>query len=172
MPWSVEEGKPWVATRVIAHRPMSLLDVGAGSGTWSMVLRPVLPGCSLIALEVWQPYVARFDLHRRYDEVIIGDVRTAPLPTVDIVMLGDVLEHMSRDDAHAVWHRARTTARRAVFASVPIGEHPQGPEEGNDYERHVDTWTWDDVWNLPGVIAGKPGVVVGVVEAEPLLVTA
>lgn len=168
MPWSVEEGKPWLATRVIQHRPMSLLDVGAGSGTYELVLRPVLPGCVLIGLEVHEPYVDRFDLRTRYDELLVGDVRTTPLPYVDVIVLGDVLEHMGRGDAHAVWRRARESASRAVFASIPLGDHPQGPEEGNEHERHVESWSWDEVWNLPGVIAGRAGHTVGVVEATPL----
>lgn len=168
MPWSDEEGKSWLATRVIQHRPMSLLDVGAGSGTYSLLLRDRLPGCVFIALEVHEPYVARFDLHARYDEVIVGDARTVPLPKVDVIVLGDVLEHMSMEDARALWARAREAATRAVFGSVPLGEHPQGAEEGNEFERHVASWTWEDVWHLPGVVAGRPGMVIGVVEGEPV----
>jgi hypothetical protein len=167
MPWSVDEGKPWVADRVCARCPSSLLDVGAGAGLWSMTLRHRLPGCVFIALEVFEPYVDQFGLHERYDEIVVGDARTTPFPAVDVVILGDVLEHMTHEDALSVWDKARRAARMAVFASVPLGEFPQGPEYGNNYERHLTTWTHPELRRLPGVVESAPGRIVGVYEARP-----
>lgn len=137
-----------------------------------MTLRPRLPGCVLIGLEIFEPYVAQFGLRERYDKLLIGDARTAPFPTVDVVILGDVLEHMTREDALAVWDKARRAARMAVFASVPLGDFPQGAEYGNNYERHLTTWTHAELRALPGVVECAPGRVVGVYEARPFKMAA
>jgi hypothetical protein len=167
MPWSVEEGKEWITDRVVKCSPRTLLDVGAGSGTYELVLRPAVPDCLFVAIEVHEPYVAQFDLARRYDEVLVGDARHLTWPEADVVVLGDVIEHMSREHAEGLWSKARATARQAVFVSLPIIELAQGPMFGNEHERHLDTWNHDEVMAMPGVVAGKAGSVVGVYEVAP-----
>src|SRR5258708_964797 len=104
MPVSSSEGKDWMVERIVTHRPASILDVGAGAGIYEQLLRPHLPDARLIAIEVWAPYVEQFRLADRYDEVIIADVtRLGELPQVDVVILGDVLEHLNHLDAWATW---------------------------------------------------------------------
>lgn len=131
---------------------VTFLDVGAGAGTNLEFYRPWFPNSRWIAVEAWEPYVARFHLADRYATVFVDDVRSLPLPPVDVVLLGDVLEHMSVEESTEVWCRARTAARDGlVLASVPLGHYPQGAVNGNPYERHVSTWTAETVdEHLPG----------------------
>jgi hypothetical protein len=49
------------------------------------------------------------------------------MPTADVVVLGDVLEHLTYLDAVAL--RGRT--RAAAYLSLPIVAYPQGAVEGN-----------------------------------------
>lgn len=145
MPYSSGEGKAWVAALAAALEPASVLDVGAGAGSYARLLRPLLPQARLVALEVWEPYVYRFGLHQLYDEVLVGDARTTPLPSVDLVVLGDVVEHMAEDEAVALWARCRAAGRQVVL-SLPVVHYPQGPCEGNPHEEHVvDDWSHDRV---------------------------
>jgi len=39
MPFSSHEGKQWAIDRIIEINPLTVLDVGAGEGIWSMLLR-------------------------------------------------------------------------------------------------------------------------------------
>ncbi len=167
MPTSSMEGKDWLLPRIRAELPGTVLDVGAGEGTYARLLGDVPAGTRLIALEAHRPYVARFGLGDLYDQVIVGDARRRRFPAVDVVLLGDVIEHLEHDDAVAVWNKARAAARRAVFASIPLGEHPQGAVNGNEHERHRASWSNAAVHQLGGVVASWTGSVIGVYAIAP-----
>lgn len=163
MPYSSGEGKAWVAEVATRLRPATVLDVGAGAGAYASLLRPLLPDARLVALEVWEPYVYRFGLHRLYDEVLVGDARTLPLPSVDLVVLGDVVEHMAEDEAVALWARCRAAGRHVVL-SLPVVHYPQGPCEGNPHEEHVvDDWSHERVLaTFPGIVESRTYTEIGV----------
>jgi Methyltransferase domain len=154
MPVSSREGKDWTVDRICAHRPASILDVGVGAGIYEEFLRPVLPDARFVGVEVFEPYLERFDLPSRYDEVLVADVRNLdPLPAVDVVILGDVLEHLVHAEALTLWARARRAARTAVFLSLPIVEYPQGEVDGNQHEAHLHTWSHESVLaELDGIV--------------------
>lgn len=161
------QGKDWLVERITARNPKSILDVGVGAGTYAQLLRPHLPGTVMIGIEVFEPYRAMFDLDAHYDELLIGDARTIPWPKTDVVIMGDVVEHMTYDDAVIVWRTARRAASAAVYVSVPIIFAPQGADFGNEHERHRHTWTHADMLAMPGVVDSWAGSVLGCYEVEP-----
>lgn len=169
MPYSSPEGKQWLVDKITALHPASILDVGVGAGTYGGLLRPYLPDCHFTGIEIFEPYVEIYDLRAKYNLVIVGDViEMAELPPADVVMLGDVLEHMEHDQAVAVWGEARRAARQAVFLSIPIVEYPQGPSHGNPHEAHVHTWTAEMVLaDLPGIVEAVNYGQIGVCRAVP-----
>ena len=169
MPYSSPEGKPWVCERICALHPASVLDIGAGAGTYATLLRPQLPGCTFTAIEVYAPYVDRFGLRDLYSALVIGDVRFFNnLPLADVIILGDVLEHLQFDEALDLWDRARAAAHKAVFLSLPIVDYPQGECEGNDHEAHLHTWSHDLVMtSLRGIVDHATYREIGVYQAEP-----
>jgi 2-polyprenyl-3-methyl-5-hydroxy-6-metoxy-1,4-benzoquinol methylase len=152
MPTSSPEGKGWIARSVVALGPATLLDVGPGVGTYADLLRPSLPSARWACVEVHEPYVDDYGLRQKYDDVHVADVRSFPWPRrYDIVILGDVLEHLPLADALAVWRAARAHAGHVVL-SLPIVEHPQGPQHGNVHEAHLHTWRHEAVLaTLPGI---------------------
>lgn len=169
MPRSIDEGKAWMREQIVALQPGSILDVGPGWGTYARLLRPHLPDCTFLGVEIYPPYVQRYSLLDWYDEVIIGDIRQVDAPLVDVVILGDVLEHMSFDDAVTVWTQARHTARRAVFLSLPVVDYPQGAWEGNEHEAHLHIWSHDLVMStLPGIVDHATYTQIGVYQAGVL----
>ncbi len=165
MPTSADEGKPWLVNKILAKSPETILDLGAGAGTYARLLRPSLPEAHMTAVEIHAANVSDHKLWRLYDSVIIGDIRSCDLPMADVVILGDVLEHMTRRDAHEVWNRARGRAWDAVFLSIPIIEWPQGAVDGNEHERHVETWTHNQALELPGIVDWWIGSHIGCYEA-------
>src|SRR5690606_41994988 len=58
----------------------------------------------------------------------------------DLVILGDVLEHMTRLEARGVLARMRDWARH-VLGSMPLAHHDQDAVAGNWYEIHRGHWT-------------------------------
>jgi SAM-dependent methyltransferase len=168
MPMSSPEGKSWIKARVqalAADGPLEVVDVGPGVGTYAKLLAG--PGVAHITgIEVYEPYVETYRLREYYDQIVLGDIRTTPIPPCDVVILGDVVEHMTEDEAVAVWDAAGRAARRAVYLSIPIVHYPQGEIEGNPHEVHVvEDWDHEHVLaRFPGIGAYELGHEVGVYE--------
>lgn len=121
----------------------------------------------MTAIEIYEPYVNMFGLPLWYDTIIIADARTSEWPQVDLVILGDVLEHMEHDEALALWQKALEHADKAVILSLPIVESIQGAWEGNEHETHLHQWTDEQVLaELTGITAGWTGTQIGVYLAE------
>ncbi|MCW2811554.1 MAG: hypothetical protein JWP61_2012 [Friedmanniella sp.] len=165
---SSAEGKQWTRDRVqalAAAGPVTVLDIGPGVGTYAKLLAG--PAVSHITgIEIWEPYVDTYRLRDYYDEVIVGDAREVTWPAADVVIMGDVAEHMSAAEAGRLWERAQTSARRAIYLSIPIVHYPQHEIEGNPHEHHVvDDWSHDKVLAaFPGIQDWWLGTEVGVYE--------
>ena len=147
MPSSNPDGKElsmhWIETKV---KPQTVLDVGAGEGTYSLLFRKhgFVPRL-LNAIEVWQPYIKEYQLLNKYKNVFNVDVREWEDWDYDLVILGDILEHMTKDEALDLWSKISKQARYAII-SIPIIDFPQGHEHDNPYEEHIkDDWTTQEV---------------------------
>lgn len=151
MPFSSILGKSLAvltADRLNAHHPISqVVDVGPGLGTYARILRPILPNARFTAIEIWAPYVKEFDLTELYESVHIADARVFDyrrLPKGGLAVLGDMLEHMTKDEAQAVV-LALLDRCDAVLLSIPIGHWPQDEYMGNPWEAHVASYEPGDV---------------------------
>lgn len=150
MPYSSSSGKIWAARiikRLIATcRNNSILDVGAGAGGYYAMLQPGLTATEFTGLEIWQPYIERFSLNQKYHIVIREDVRDfTPQKTYGITLLGDILEHMTKEEAIKVYYKLLHYSEY-VLISIPIISYPQGEYMGNPYEKHVkDDWSHNEV---------------------------
>lgn len=155
MPTSLRENDADVLSFVRDERIKTVLDVGAGAGTYGRLLAGAtasggLAAITVDAIEVWAPYVEEYRLRDLYRDVHVRDVRelaaadlalgeTLPgewVVTYDLIVFGDVLEHMTAAEADAVWRWAKGISRWGLI-SVPVVHWPQGPEHGNPYEVHV-----------------------------------
>lgn len=143
MPFSSTAGKAEIRDWLRELRPATVLDLGAGSGTYSRLFRPILPLATWVAVEIHKPYVDQYDLKLHYDQVIVDNVMSVDLPpeSFDVVLLGDVLEHMTFHDAACALRLAQIWATKGVIASIPLGHCPQGASEGNEHEAHISEWT-------------------------------
>lgn len=144
MPRSSPEGKQQIL-QWLAHLPIKrICDVGAGCGTYRDLcgLHGVLPNAHWTALEVWEPYVQEFQLRTKYDEVVIKDVREADLSSYDLLIFGDVLEHMTREEAKKCVASAPNAWK---ILSIPTSHYPQAAVYENPFEVHVEE-DWEPHW--------------------------
>ena len=138
MPYSDPANKPWTAEKIKEINPRTVLDVGAGAGVYLDIIREHVGNhVVVVALEVWQPNIEQFKLKERYDKVINEDVRKIDNFDYDLVIFGDVLEHMSEEDAVKLWNKVSEQAGSAII-SIPIIHYHQDAYEGNPYEVHVE----------------------------------
>ena len=165
VPHSSREGKEWSAERVAELSPRRVLDVGPGVGTYVDLLRPLLPASRWFGLEIHRPYAERYQLGDRYDDLLIGDVRELDWRAHgrwDLVIFGDVLEHLDLPDARRAWQCARRHSAH-VLASLPIVHYPQGPHDGNVHECHRVTYDHELVARaFPGIVRHETGRQIGV----------
>nr|WTC12550.1 class I SAM-dependent methyltransferase [Streptomyces anthocyanicus] len=161
MPTSDAEGKDWSLSWFKYHLPNTVTDVGPGEGTYAKLFRPVHEGVWWTGIEAHRPYIQRFKLkstktRRMYDEIHIEDVRESEdhLFHRDLVIFGDVLEHVERDDAVVLLERTVAVGAWNILVSVPIVDSPQGEVDGNPHEAHLHQWEPDD---MDAVMAGLGG---------------
>jgi len=106
------------------------LDVGACDGIWSDLLRHHL---EMYACEIWKPNVDR--IASKYEVVFWTDISLLFYPYYDLVIFGDVLEHMSVEKAQKVLEYAKDHCKDYIVA-VPF-MYSQGELYGNPYEKHI-----------------------------------
>ena len=129
----------WI--RRVFPRTAMVLDVGAGDGKW----RRLLPEYrNMDAVEAYLPNAEKLT---GYDYVFRTDIRGFRYIWYDLIIFGDVIEHMTPQEARAVLDYAWPRCRDLIVA-VPF-RFPQGEIYGNPYERHVQ----DDL--TPEIVAER-----------------
>lgn len=161
------EARPWILEKVKDANISTVLDVGAGSGTYADFFRDNGVNVQIEAIEVWKPYIEEFSLADKYDKVYEQDVRQHTDFYYDLVIFGDILEHMTKEEALAVWEKTAAQADYAVLA-IPIIHYHQGAINDNPYEEHVkDDWSHEEVMNtFSHIVDSWQGSVVGAYWAK------
>lgn len=137
MPVSIWLGLEDGLAAVTSGRPTSVLDAGIGFGLWGHLLRQYLDVWEgRIQREQWRVRIDGIEIdaqrvqpHSRhlYDEVHVGDIRTL-LPGLgqerayDVMILGDVLEHLPKSDGVQLMRQAAALAARQVIIRIPLGD--------------------------------------------------
>ena len=127
-------GKQDVVRWICEHFPAgsTCLDVGPSDGKWSYLL-----GNHMVmdAVEIYEPYINVFELYKKYRRVYCGDIANFTYDYYDVVLFGDVIEHMTVANAQKVIEYASSRCKSMVVA-VPF-EFKQGPMRGNKWEEHI-----------------------------------
>jgi 2-polyprenyl-3-methyl-5-hydroxy-6-metoxy-1,4-benzoquinol methylase len=120
-----------------------ILDVGAGSGGYAHLLRPELT--NIDAVEIWEPYVERFNLTPLYKQIFIENIVTFKrLADYNYIIFGDVLEHLAVEDAH---HLLTTITMLEIKCLVAVPyQYEQGAYDDNVYETHLQPDLTHDIF--------------------------
>tara|TARA_R110000796_G_scaffold127114_9_gene242272 strand:- start:651 stop:1322 length:672 start_codon:yes stop_codon:yes gene_type:complete len=115
------------------NKKSKILDVGPGMGTYSNLLREL--GFNIDCIEIYAPYVTKYNLSEKYDSVHIGDIMDFDISNYDFIILGDILEHLDTDDAHSLMKLIKDQNKKCLVAVPYLME--QGTHEGNAHEAHL-----------------------------------
>lgn len=161
------ETKPWIMKKIESHNIKSILDVGAGAGNYVDYINQTRFKGIIDAVEVWQPYIDEFQLKNKYRRVYNQDIREFDRFNHDLVIFGDILEHMTEQEALDVWDRASKYCAFGVIA-IPIIEYHQHAINDNPYEEHVvDDWSHERVMStFPHIIDSWQGEITGAYWAK------
>jgi hypothetical protein len=151
---------------IVERRPSSVLDAGIGFGLWGTLLRQYL--------DVWESRIQpaqwttridgieidarRVQAHARdvYTEIVVGDIRDV-LPRraaehrYDVILFGDVVEHLPKDDGFALLETAAGLAADVVVVRIPLGDGWR--REGREPpDHHRSQWYAGDFARFPSLL--------------------
>lgn len=153
MPTSYHKQISTILDAIILLDPHSVLDIGVGFGKYGVLCREYLELWDgredyhhftrrIDGIEAFEDYLTA--LHRYiYNEVYIGEAQTVikTLDTsYDLVLLIDVLEHMSESQGRALVQYT-LAHHRGILISTPKHMHEQGETFHNPFETHRAQWS-------------------------------
>ena len=110
----------------------TILDVGAGCGTYYNLLHDYFK--TIHAVEVFKPNIDDYNLNDKYEAVFNIDIKDFEYGFYAIIIFGDVIEHLTVEEAQKVLKYAYDRCDEMIVA-VPY-EMEQGIAEDNVYEIH------------------------------------
>lgn len=111
----------------------TILDVGCGHGYYFKLLNDYFN--KFDAVEIWEPYIKEFNLTKMYDNVFNVNILDFDFEYYDIIIMGDILEHLSRTDAARILNKLKDKCKELIVV-VPY-YLPQDEVFGNKYEIHL-----------------------------------
>lgn len=141
---SYDLGKVEVSDWVKNHfwKGATCLDVGACDGKWHNLLGGYL---AMDAVEIFTPNIEWHQLRQKYRMVFNADIYDLTYDYYDLIIFGDVLEHMSIDKAQAVLKYARHHCIDLIIGVPWL--YPQGELYGNPYEKHLQADLTEELFN-------------------------
>jgi len=106
----------------------TVLDVGACDGKW----RDLLPAVTMDAVEIFEPYARKL---KGYRNIFVTDICKLEYDWYDLIIFGDVIEHMNVQDAQEVLEYAKERCWDMIVA-VPF-QYKQGEVDGNPWQAHI-----------------------------------
>jgi predicted TPR repeat methyltransferase len=141
-----ERGTSIIVDKILKTFDQVVLDIGAGEGKWGKLLKGKVR--RIDGIEVWKPYIDRYQLRNFYDTLYETDLRSFRADKeYDTVILGDVLEHLVREDAMLIIHSLKLQVK-SIYLTIPITICVQdGNVIGNPFETHYYHWSDKELRN-------------------------
>jgi hypothetical protein len=135
MPTSFQYFKQEVRDYIVDNIDINkkILDVGAGIGTYSDMLKNY--GYYMDCVEIYGPYVSNYQLDKKYNNVFIQSIVGFHFDYYEFIIMGDVLEHLSVEDAQSIIRKIVHSGKQCLVAVPYLME--QGEHEGNIHEAHL-----------------------------------
>jgi hypothetical protein len=167
MPSSRASGISTIVHVVKQLDPESILDVGVGFGKWGFLFREYTDVVASEHDESRYPkkgWRVRIDgvegypgyltpVHDYvYDEIHVGLIQDLAdgLPRYDVVFVGDMIEHLSKETGHEVLGKLLDRANKALVVTTPKFDTHQGELVGNVLEQHESLWEASDFKRYTG----------------------
>lgn len=135
MPYSFDYFKNDVLFHIMKNIPhyAKVLDVGAGSGKYGIMLKDYFG--KIDALEVYHPYIDKFDLHSIYKSIYCANILEFDISSYDYLILGDIVEHLDEKSAQELLSYIYNSGKKCIVA-IPYNME-QDAVGGNIYEKHL-----------------------------------
>lgn len=111
---------------------IQILDVGCGSGGYYELLNGYYE--NIDGIEIYPNYIQMFNLDTKYRRLILGDILLQDLTEWKYFIMGDVIEHMTYEEALQLIQKIHNSGKFMMVA-VPY-LFKQDEEYGNIHEIH------------------------------------
>lgn len=127
----------WIALAMLEHvrtrftdpTNTTILDVGAGWGKYGILFGDY----QIDACEIWPPN-ATDEMTKHYRRVYLSDICNLKFDRYNIIIFGDVFEHIEREKAKTLLKRIYNRCDD-LYVIVPYN-YVQGEVDGNPFEEH------------------------------------
>jgi hypothetical protein len=139
------------------------LDVGCGEYSQLSMFRPKV---TTVGIDAFPEAIEKSRASRMHDHYIVADILKDDLDVVlasfdgrkfDLVTLYDVIEHLPKRLGFELLERCEQLTAKYVLLQTPNGFLEQGPEFGNNYQRHLSGWFPHDLEGLGYKVYGATG---------------
>ena len=135
---SADEGKLAVLKYILENigKDAKILDVGFGSGVYGKLLRAFYYQ-NIDGVDVYDKNIHEMGLDKIYDNIFIENILDFDFEYYDLIIMGDVLEHIELESAKKLLSRFIDDNKCSkIIVSIPY-EYEQGEVYGNKHEKHL-----------------------------------
>ena len=142
---SLNDGKDTIVqwAKKVFNPYSTALDVGACDGKWHSLLGDHF---TMDAVEIFQPNITKHKLKRKYRQVFNLDIVDLEYRWYDLIIFGDVIEHLTVPDAQMVLRYAYPRCKDMIIAVPYLWS--QDEIYGNQWEKHIQNDLTDEVFNI------------------------
>ncbi len=140
------------------------LDIGCGHYSHLSQFRPAV---TTVGVDAHPEAILRAKSNHVHDFYLESDIlkddvheRLGQIGVVepfDLVALYGVIEHLPRKEGFQILERCEALTKKYVILETPNGFVPQGPEFGNQFQRHLSGWFIHDFSGLGYTVFGTTG---------------
>jgi len=148
-----------IVTEILKTNPLTILDIGIGYGKWGFLCREYLESwkdrvfpnqwqIKIDGIEIFKDYVDYLPwIKQIYNKIYIGDASEIDFPSYDLIIAGDVIEHMPKEKGLTLINKCKEKVRKCFIVNIPIGENWLNNiiVANNPYEKHKSIWTVNDL---------------------------
>ena len=135
---SADTGKPVILKYILDNisKDSKILDIGFGSGIYGKLLRSFLYQ-NIDGLDVYGENIELMGLDKIYDNIYITNILEFDFEHYDLIILGDVLEHIDLKNAKKlISDFIEMDKCDHMIVSIPY-EYEQDEAYGNKHEKHL-----------------------------------
>lgn len=129
-----EDLKSYLQTSDLNNK--NILDIGTEKGQWGKYFRSICSPNRLDGIEAYTPYIEQYNLSSIYDNIYNIDIVNFHTDVIyDIIIMGDVLEHLNVGNAYLVLNELKKIGKE-TYIIVPYNYY-QEEFDNNKYQIHI-----------------------------------